>query len=57
MGSIPILCINVYITKGTMLKIDANTDVNINIDAQCERTLTAKTCSIVLLGIMLDTKC
>ena len=34
--SIPILSINVNITIDTMLKFDA--DVNVNIDAQCERT-------------------
>ena len=33
-----ILCINVNITIDTMLKFDANSDANVNIDAQCERT-------------------
>ena len=39
MGSIPILCIIVNITIDPMLKFDANTDVNVNIAAQCEQTL------------------
>ena len=34
MASVPIVCININITKDTMLKFDAN----VNIDAQCERT-------------------
>ena len=37
MGSVPILCINIAID--TMLKFYANTDVNVNIEAQCERTI------------------
>ena len=42
MASIPILCINVNvnITIDAMLKFDANSDANDNIDAQCERALT-----------------
>ena len=36
MHSIPILSININTTIDTMLKFDA--DVNVNIDAQCERT-------------------
>ena len=36
MDSIPILCINAYFTIDTILKFD--TDANVNIDAQCERT-------------------
>ena len=56
MGFIPILCINVNITKDTMLKFDSKADANINIDVQCEKTFTAKTCSIVLFGILLDNK-
>ena len=32
MGSVPILCVN--ITIDTMLKLDANTDAKVNIDAQ-----------------------
>ena len=35
MGYKPILCINVNITIDTMMKFDAN----VNIDAQCEWTL------------------
>ena len=38
MSFIPILCINVSITIDTMLEFDANADVNVKIDAQCERT-------------------
>ena len=34
--SIPILRVN--ITIDTMLKLDANADLNVNIDAQCERS-------------------
>ena len=37
---IPFLYINVNITIDTMLKIDACAVANVNIDAQCERTLT-----------------
>ena len=36
MDSIPILCINANFTIDTILKFD--TDANVNIDAQCERT-------------------
>ena len=39
MGSIPIFCFSVNMSIDTMLKFDANTDVNVNIDTQCERTL------------------
>ena len=39
MGFLPILSINVNITIDTMLKFDANTEANVDIDAQCERTL------------------
>ena len=35
LGSIPILCVNINITIDTMLKFDAN----VNIDAQCKWTL------------------
>ena len=40
MGSVPILCVNVNITIETMLKFDANADAYVNIDAQCEQTLS-----------------
>ena len=36
MGSVPILCVNINVSKDTMLKFDANTDV----DAKCERILS-----------------
>ena len=36
MDSIPILCINANFTIDTILKFD--TDANVNIDVQCERT-------------------
>ena len=49
MSSIPILCININNTIDTMLKFDANTDVNVNIDAQEERTLTAVPASLISL--------
>ena len=48
MGSIPILCINVNITIDTMLKFD----VNVNINAQCERIL--KPCSHVTSAFASD---
>ena len=40
MGSIPILCVNINITIDTMLKFDANAGTDVNIDAQCEQTLS-----------------
>ena len=40
MGSIPILCVNISITIDTKLKFEANAAANVNIDVQCERTLT-----------------
>ena len=38
MGSVPILCVNVNVMIDTMLKFEANADVNVEIDAKCERT-------------------
>ena len=38
MGSLPILGINANVTSDTMLMYNANTDTNIDVDAQCERT-------------------
>ena len=43
MGSVPILWVNVNVTIDTMLKFDANAGANVNIDSQCERTLTHST--------------
>ena len=40
MGSVPILSINVNITKDTMLKFDGDANTNVNIDAKSERTFT-----------------
>ena len=38
-----ILCISVSNTIDTILKFDANADVNVNIDVQCEWALTHST--------------
>ena len=40
MGSVPILSINVNITKDTMLKFDGDANTNVNIDAKSGRTFT-----------------
>ena len=47
MFDVPILCVNVKITIGTMLKFDTNADANVNIDAQCEPTLRTQTMLLV----------
>ena len=53
MGSIRILCIRINITIDTMLKFDAN----VNVDAQCERILMAKsvTCKQTNLLLKINT--
>ena len=37
MHSVLILYININVSTDTMLKFDANTDANIDVDAKCER--------------------
>ena len=40
---IPIVCININVPIGTMLKHDANADSNVDFDAKCEWTVTEVT--------------
>ena len=47
MGSIPILCMSINIATDKMLKFDANADVNVSIDAQCEETFSVIVNSVV----------